>query len=143
MQNTQLQSERSQVPDNMTPQQPHQNLIGQTIHNSITMSTSDKPQHTVQLSIISLINFNIEKAYRSSMEIAKKTNSKFQGIFIWGLINPNRDVQYMFFNTNPDAINSIIENIKESLELTDKNILFSVVPTPELSEKPAPSIMTT
>ena len=107
------------------------------------MSTSDKPQHTVQLSIISLINFNIEKAYRSSMEIAKKTNSKFQGIFIWGLINPNRDVQYMFFNTNPDAINSIIENIKESLELTDKNILFSVVPTPELSEKPAPSIMTT
>ena len=103
---------------------------------------TNKPK-TVQLSIISLTNLDIGKAYNSGMEIAKETDSSFQGIFIWGLTNPNRDVQYLFFYTYPETINTLIEKIKTALKLEDKNLLISASPSPEQIEKPAPSIMTT
>lgn len=138
----QLQNERLQAHDNTQPQQPQQNLINQTMYNSITM-LSNKQKHTVQLSIISLTNLDIGKAYQTSLEIAKQTDSAFQGIFIWGLVNPNRDAQYLFFYTSPETMNTIIENVKTNLGLTSKNVLFSVAPIAEPSEKPAPSIMTT
>lgn len=107
------------------------------------MTAEIKENQMVALSIISVANLDIGKAYNVGFEIAKETNSSFQGIFIWGLLNPNRDAQYLFFFTSSDTINNIIEKAKLKLGLTDKNLLFTVTPQIQPSDKPAPSIMTT
>lgn len=105
------------------------------------METKTKP--TVGLSILSIVPLDIEKTYNVGLEIAREGKATFQGIFIWGLSNPNRDVQYLYFIAEKDSINSIIEKVKSSLGLAQGNILFVVAPILQPSEKPAPAIMTT
>ena len=105
------------------------------------MATETKP--AVMLSIISLVRIDIEKACKSGLEIAKDNKASFQGIWIWSLTNPNRDAQYLSFTADVDSINSIVEKVKSSFNLTDENLLYSATPYTRPKEKLPPSIMTT
>lgn len=95
----------------------------------------------VSILILALIRFDVEKAYKIGLEIAKTNDATFQGIFVWSLTNPNRDTEYLSFVADADSINSIIEKVKSGLNLADNNILRMVTPTSRPKEKP-PSTMT-
>jgi hypothetical protein len=106
------------------------------------MSTETKP--TVMLSIFLLIRVDMEKAYKLGLEIAKDMNATFQGIFVWSLSNPNRDVQYLSIIADVDLINKIIDKVKLSLNLSEENVLYSIGPAPmPPKEKPPPKAMAT
>lgn len=96
----------------------------------------NRQKHPIQLSIISLVTFDVGKAYLASFEIAKETDSTFLGIFVWSLSNPNRDAQYLSFLTEAENIDNIIEKIKSALGLESKNVLFTITPT---QTRPAPT----
>ena len=118
---------------------PQQNLIPIGDYQ-LSMSTETKP--VVMLSINLLVRVDIEKTYKSCLEIAKDNNAIFQGISTWSLTNPNRDVEYLTFVADVDSINKIIEKIKSSLNLTEENLLYSVIPSVRPKEKPPTSMVT-
>jgi hypothetical protein len=103
------------------------------------VNTETKP--AVILSIHLLARVDIEKTYKHCLEIAKENNAVFQGIFVWSLINPNRDVEYLSFVADVDSLNKIIEKIKSSLSLTEENQLCSAAPFAWQKEKAFPSPM--
>ncbi len=113
-------------------QSPPQNFIAQ-YNYQLTMGTETKPD--VALNINLLVRVDIEKAYKLGLEIAKENNAIFNGIYIWTLTNPNRDAQYLLFTTDVDSINKIIEKVKSSLNLTEENLLYSLIPTVRQKEK--------
>jgi hypothetical protein len=128
------------TPQGLTTQIPsQQNLIPMGDYEW-SMSTETKP--VVMLSINLLVRVDIEKTYKSCLEIAKDNNAVFQGISVWSLTNPNRDVEYLIFVADVDSINKIIEKIKSSLNLTEENLLYSAIPSVRPKEKPPTSMAT-
>jgi len=107
----------------------------------LVMATETKP--VVTLSITLLVHVDIEKAYKNCLEIAKDNNVMFQGIYLWSLNNPNRDVEYLsFMVVDIDLINKIIEKVKSSLNLAEENLLYTAIPSVRLKEKSPISMAT-
>ena len=103
------------------------------------MSSDSKP--TVALYINLFVRVDLEKAYILGLEIAKETNSIFQGIIPWNIAN--REIEYFSFITELDMVNKIIHILKSNLNLTDENMSYTVTPAVRPAQKPPPTIMTT
>ena len=110
-----------------------QDLEALNIQNNGFIVSEIKPSAT--LLILILTHFDVEKAFKKCLEIAKTNNSIFNGIFGWNLNNPSRSVQNLNFTADVDAINNITEKIKQELNLNDNNILRIVQPVVRPQEK--------
>jgi hypothetical protein len=103
------------------------------------MNTETKP--AVVLSINFLVRVDVEKTYKSCLEIVKDNNVVFQGIFAGIFANPSRNIEYLSFVVDVDAINRTIEKIKSDLSLTEEDLLCSAIPHVRQKEKLPPSGM--
>lgn len=110
------------------------------------LSMSSETNPVCQLGIVILKDFNIEEALKTCMKIAKDKNVIFQGMFFISVFSQQGDgiimgnAQQLNFVANLDLMNTIIKEVKTSLNIADENFTTQIT-LPQASPEPTPSTM--